>query len=201
MGLHTLATSVCWGIVVVTWIAGAMAGARRPPPQRRSSGTEALRRVAIIVVVVAVYHFAYHDLHRLAVHSAWVEIPGLILLVASTIFTLWARAALGMMWSISPDVVQDQHQLRTDGPYGITRHPIYTGLMGMLLGTALLNGLGTLVLVPLVGAALWATRVPVEERLMSATFPEEYARYRERVPQLVPGLRLLFRTTRNRTGS
>jgi protein-S-isoprenylcysteine O-methyltransferase Ste14 len=199
--VHSTVTSLCWGVVVVTWIAGAVAGSRRPPPQRHSSGAGATWRVGIIVVAVAVFLIGRHDLKHLAVHTAWVEIPGLVLLVASTIFTLWARVALGKMWSISPDVVQAQHQLRTDGPYGVTRHPIYTGLLGMMLGTALFNGLGALAFVPVLGVSLWATRIPIEERLMSEAFPEEYTRYRERVPQLVPGVRLLFRGTRKRTGS
>ena len=158
-------------------------------------------RLGTVVAAVAVYRLAHRDLLHLAIHTRWVELPGLVLLVISTIFTLWARAALGMMWSISPDVVQDQHQLRTAGPYGITRHPIYTGLMGMLLGTALLNGMGTLLLLPLAGVAMWVTRVPVEERLLSAALPEEYARYRRRVPQLVPGLRLFFGSRRHETRS
>jgi protein-S-isoprenylcysteine O-methyltransferase Ste14 len=199
--VHATITSLCWGVVVVTWIAAAIPGSRGRAPQRHSSGAGARSRIAIIVVAVAVFLFGRHELEHLVVHSAWVEIPGLILLIVATIFTLWARAALGKMWSISPDVVQAHHQLRTDGPYGITRHPIYTGLTGMLLGTTLFNGLGTLTLVPILGVSLWATRIPVEERLMSATFPEEYARYRERVPQLVPGLRLRFKRTRKQPGS
>ena len=77
--------------------------------------------------------------------------------------------------------------LRTDGLYAITRHPIYTGLLGMLLGSALLGGLGQwIVLVPaglvVVGLKIWA-----EERLLLATFPDEYVGYRERVPRLILG--------------
>jgi protein-S-isoprenylcysteine O-methyltransferase Ste14 len=36
-------------------------------------------------------------------------------------------------------------------------------------------------------------KVRIEERLMLAEFPDEYPRYRQRVPKLVPGLRLLGR--------
>jgi protein-S-isoprenylcysteine O-methyltransferase Ste14 len=198
--MHATVTSLCWGVVVVTWIAGAVENSRNAPAQQRSSGTAAVWRITIVGASAAIYLFARRDLHRIATHSAWVELPGVTLLVASTIFALWARVALGRMWSISPDVLQDQHQLRTTGPYGVTRHPIYTGLSGMLLGTALFNGLGTWVILLLVAVVLCATRVPVEERLMSATFPEEYARYRQRVPQLVPGLRLLFRKRQTKPG-
>jgi protein-S-isoprenylcysteine O-methyltransferase Ste14 len=126
--------------------------------------------------------------------SWWIELPGLVLLIASTGFTIWARIRLGRMWSASPNALQQEHKLRTDGPYAITRHPIYTGLSGMLLGTVLLNGLGASLLLLVVGAGVLATRIPIEERLMSKTFPEEYARYRERVPRLVPGVRRLRRS-------
>jgi protein-S-isoprenylcysteine O-methyltransferase Ste14 len=92
------------------------------------------------------------------------------------------------MWSSSPNVLQADHELRTDGPYAITRHPIYTGLLGMVLGTVLVNGLGSSLAFLVIAAVFLATRIPVEERLLSRTFPEAYGRYRERVPLLVPGM-------------
>jgi protein-S-isoprenylcysteine O-methyltransferase Ste14 len=64
----------------------------------------------------------------------------------------------------------------------------------MLIGTVLLNGLGVALAFLVVGTVVLVTRIPVEERLMTKTFPEEYARYRERVPRLVPGLNLLRRS-------
>ena len=93
-----------------------------------------------------------------------------MLLVASTIFTLWARFSLGTMWSLSPNALRDHHQLRTDGPYPVTRHPIYTGLLGMLLGTTLLNGVGASISVRVVGIAAFAVRVSIEERLLGQSY-------------------------------
>jgi protein-S-isoprenylcysteine O-methyltransferase Ste14 len=190
-----LATWVCWGLVIVTWIAGAVYGARGGLG-RRQAGVEsdALWRIGVVVAAVLVYRLARHDLREATDHSWWIELPGLVLLVASTGFTIWARIRLGRMWSASPNVLQEHHRLRTDGPYAITRHPIYTGLLGMLIGTVLLNGLGASVLLLVVGAGVLAVRIPIEERLMSKTFPEEYARYRARVPRLVPGVRRLRRS-------
>jgi len=60
-------------------------------------------------------------------------VVGLAILAVSTAFTIWARPALRTMWSFDP-VVKQAHLLRTRGPYAVTRHPIYTGLLGMLLG-------------------------------------------------------------------
>jgi protein-S-isoprenylcysteine O-methyltransferase Ste14 len=190
-----ITTWICWGVVIVTWIAGAVYGARNSHAQRQAgSGSWAAWRLGSVVVAVVGYRIARHGLHRVSDHSWWIEIPGLVLLIAATGFTIWARLRLGRMWSAAPNVLQERHELRTDGPYAVTRHPIYTGLLGMLLGTVLLNGFGVSLVFLVIGAAVLATRIPIEERLMSKTFPDQYARYRERVPRLVPGLQLLRRS-------
>jgi protein-S-isoprenylcysteine O-methyltransferase Ste14 len=192
--MATIATAVCWAVVIVAWVAGAIYGARRAPGQRQGPSHEALWRVGAVAGAVILYHVGRHDLADVSDHAAWIEIPGFVLLVASTLFTLWARLELGRMWSATPNMLRTGHQLRTDGPYGVTRHPIYTGLLGMLLGTVLLNGLGAALVALVAGAVVVATRIPIEERLMTQTFPEEYPGYRERVPGLVPGLNLLRRS-------
>jgi protein-S-isoprenylcysteine O-methyltransferase Ste14 len=188
-----IATAICWGVVIVVWIAGAVYGARS---RARHQGirTGVIWQLGSFIAAVLVFRLALHELERVTDHSKWIELPGLLLLIASSAFTIWARIRLGRMWSASPDVLRADHELRTDGPYAITRHPIYTGLVGMLLGTALLNGLGVSLGFLLIGAAFLGARIPIEERLMSTAFPDEYARYRERVPLLVPGLHLLRRS-------
>ena len=123
----------------------------------------------------------------LAVGASWARVLGLAVLVASTVFTLWARFSLGTMWSMAP-MVKGDHQLRTHGPYAVTRHPIYTGVLGMLLGATLLSGIGQWIVLFPVGLILFEVKIRMEEHLMLATFPADYPRYRRQVPQLVPGL-------------
>ena len=53
-----------------------------------------------------------------------VQLPPVAILVGSTVFTLWARWTLGKMWSSVP-AVREKHELRTEGPYRVTRHPAY----------------------------------------------------------------------------
>jgi protein-S-isoprenylcysteine O-methyltransferase Ste14 len=65
-------------------------------------------------------------------------------------------------------------------------------MLGMMLGSALLAG-GRWVLPFPVFLVLLEIKIHVEERLMLAEFPDDYPRYRQRVPQLVPGLRLVSR--------
>lgn len=187
--MATVAIAVCWGLVIATWIAGALYWKRRARGSRQGSA-EALRATALVVVSILVVRYAWRDPGALTEHSLWIEAPGVVLLVASTAFTIWARITLGRMWSSAPNVLQAEHELRTGGPYAITRHPIYTGLFGMVLGTVLVDGLGRSLGWVVVAIVFLVTRIPVEERLMSKAFPDAYRRYRQRVPLLIPGLRL-----------
>jgi len=146
--------------------------------------------LAAVAICAAVVSLGYGYLHALAFDAAWARYLGLAVLVASTVLSVWARLALGTMWSVAPEVGGDR-RLRTSGPYRVTRHPIYSGLLGMLLGTALLAGGHELVALVVVGIVLFEVKIHQEERLMVATFPGEYPDYRRRVPQLIPGLRYL----------
>jgi len=107
-------------------------------------------------------------------------------LVASIALTLAARRQLGKQWSLSARVL-DAHDLITSGPYGLVRHPIYTGMLGMLVATGL--GVGRLPF-SLGGAVVYILgtmiRARVEERLLRTTFGTRYDDYARRVPALVP---------------
>jgi protein-S-isoprenylcysteine O-methyltransferase Ste14 len=192
--VHTLVVvgvAACWGVVGAVWIAGAVYNASRAPrvTSRSLRSNSSASFLAAILVWLVVRVVPGSDWSSLTVGTPWVRIVGLAVLICSTAFTLWARVALGTMWSSVPSV-KVRHELRTDGPYGVTRHPIYTGLLGMLLGTALLVGFGHWLLILPVGLLFIELRIHMEEKLMLETFPEAYPPYRRRVPQLVPGLRL-----------
>jgi len=181
----------CWGAFALTWLAGAIYN------QSRAPATELTRtwfpRTGWVIVGVAWVVVPRAAWNSLALHPPpWIRILGLAILLAATAFTLWARLTLGTMWSGAPTVKQ-LHQLRTSGPYGVTRHPIYTGMLGMMLGSLLLAGGGRWIVPFPVFLVLLEIKIRVEERLMLAEFPDDYPRYRQRVPQLVPGLRLVSR--------
>jgi protein-S-isoprenylcysteine O-methyltransferase Ste14 len=193
--------AVCVGVVVAAWVAGALYNALRSPhnashapPERTPSqpGSTALIAVVVVCAGLAVVSRSHFD--SLTVGALWVRVLGLAVLVASTVFTLWARFSLGTSWSVTPKVRGD-HQLRTHGPYAVTRHPIYTGILGMLLGATLLSGIGQWIVLFPVGLILFEVKIRMEEHLMLATFPDDYPQYRRQVPQLVPGLYALLNAT------
>ena len=125
--------------------------------------------------------------HSLTISSQWLAIGGLFVLLPATVATIWSRLALGSMWS-SAARTKDRRTLRTGGPYAITRHPIYSAIIAMLIGTALTHGFGRWGVLVVAITFVLRSKVAAEERLLTQRFPEQYPRYRERVPRLVPRL-------------
>ena len=183
----------CWGTVLIVWLAGALYNARHAPRERiRSESRQVTLAVATFVACSIVLLVGRGVVQNLVVDVPWVRFLGLAVLVASTAFALWARFSLGTSWSIAPEVGGDR-RLRTAGPYAVTRHPIYTGLLGMILGTALLAGLGQAILAVVAGLIVFSVKVHQEEQLLVVIFPDAYPAYRHQVPQLIPGLGILHR--------
>jgi len=100
-------------------------------------------------------------------------------------FAVWARLHIGRNWS-GTVTLKENHELITTGPYAIVRHPIYTGLLLAVVGSALARGEWRGVVAVLVTwLALWR-KFRLEEAWMLELFGEQYAAYRRRVPALVP---------------
>jgi protein-S-isoprenylcysteine O-methyltransferase Ste14 len=117
-----------------------------------------------------------------AAFGYWI---GFAVLLAGVALAVWARVHLGRNWSGTVTVKQD-HELIRSGPYGYVRHPIYTGLIAGLIGTAICSGtLRAAIGVAIISAALYV-KSRTEERFMRETFPGQYERYRAAVPALVP---------------
>ena len=179
-----LVIDLCWAAFVVVWAVSALFVKRTV---ERSLGWA---RLAALGVVVAVYVVArpIAGLRR----ELWPLTPvvGLVaalLTLLGLAIALWARAALGGNWSGTIAFKQD-HELIRRGPYAWVRHPIYTGLLLMTLGTAVestrLAGflfLGVLFVVLVLKAR-------AEEQLMLHHFPDAYADYRRQVKALIPGV-------------
>ena len=122
---------------------------------------------------------------RLFPWAPWTFWAGALLTAAGLCFAIWARVHLGRNWSGTVTIKQD-HELIVSGPYAIVRHPIYTGLLLALIGTAMARGQWRgLFAVLIAWAALWR-KLRVEERWMTERFGQQYEVYSRRVPALLP---------------
>ena len=116
-----------------------------------------------------------------------VWLLGFALAVAGLVFSVWARVYLGSNWSPAAMLKKGQTLVRS-GPYGIVRHPIYSGLIVAIIGTALVYG-GYRVIISVVCVFLFAwVRITEEEKLMSNQFGEEYTEYKKEVKAIIPGI-------------
>ena len=114
---------------------------------------------------------------------AWLIVP---LVLCGLLFTWWARIRLGRLWSSNVARKADHHVVDT-GPYGIVRHPIYTGIIFASIATASMRG----TLASWLGVGLmtlgWYIKARMEEGFLREQLgAEEYASYARRVPMLIP---------------
>jgi protein-S-isoprenylcysteine O-methyltransferase Ste14 len=113
---------------------------------------------------------------------------GVALTALGILFTIWARVHIGRNWSARV-VIKEQHELIRTGPYRFVRHPIYTGLLIAILGTALVTGewRGVFALAFAIFGFAWKAKR--EEEILSGEFGQSYARYRSETGMLLPRLR------------
>jgi protein-S-isoprenylcysteine O-methyltransferase Ste14 len=117
-----------------------------------------------------------------ALPLAWL---GLLLTAAGMALSVWAKLRLGR-WFSGTFAIKEGHELVTDGPYAVTRHPIYTGVLASLAGAALVwNSALTLALAAAMAVPLFFHTV-YEEALFEKHFGAAYFDYQRRVPRLVP---------------
>jgi protein-S-isoprenylcysteine O-methyltransferase Ste14 len=109
-----------------------------------------------------------------------------LVVLASLIFVTAAVRTLGKQWSLQARVLE-HHELIRRGPYRIVRHPIYTGMFGMLIASTLAHGhwLG-LVIASLVYYLGTVMRIRSEEKLLREQFGSEYEEYARGVPAFIP---------------
>jgi protein-S-isoprenylcysteine O-methyltransferase Ste14 len=195
-GMQAVCSDVVWVCVyvfVAAWLLGALYfGARGNGGLRgwlRNARSSMPARVALVAGVALVNALAGGDRSAFWRHLQYwqpeLAVLGVALVLASTALLLWARWVLGTMWASVP-LVQEGHELRTSGPYGIVRHPIYTGMLGLIFGGMLACGFGVWVLFLVVAIPWLAHRVRIEDGLMASQFGSQYAEYRSRVPALLP---------------
>jgi protein-S-isoprenylcysteine O-methyltransferase Ste14 len=175
-----------WSAWFVYWVVSALSV---KSTRRRESPVSRLSHVVPLLVGVAL-------ILGPRVPSQWLSLRllpagppqvalGLVLLAVGLAFTVWARVYLGRNWS-GMVTVKEGHELIRSGPYAYVRHPIYTGLLVALLGSAVACGeLRALIGLGIVAGA-FILKLRIEERFMRELFPQQYQRYRAEVPALIP---------------
>ena len=164
----------------------------------RKAGTHepAFHRVlrwAILVITFTLLFWRQLDWGVLG-RRIWPEMPmvagaGFLATLLGLGVAIWARIHLGELWS-DKVVLKVDHQLIRTGPYAHMRHPIYSGVLLGVLGTAVVLGETRGLLAFLVLLTNYAIKAWREDKLLSRSFPEEFRTHTQHAGFLLPKLRL-----------
>jgi protein-S-isoprenylcysteine O-methyltransferase len=177
-----------WTGFGILWVLAAVTTKRAVKVQSR--GSRLFQAVVVFIGLMLIFNFDGWFVTgwltvRLTPESTAVVLSGVVLVVAGMLFSVWARFVLGRNWSGTVTIKQN-HELIQRGPYQIVRHPIYTGILIALLGTALIYGITRcFVGIPLVALGFWL-KLQIEEQFMLQQFGPQYADYRQQVRALIP---------------
>ena len=176
-----------WLLFIVYWGISALGA-------KRSIGTTAwwtqsLLRLGIVVLTLVAFHFfgLGHALRLAQVyqtHSVILGAIGTVCVLLGVGLAVFARVYLGRNWGM-PMSQKEDPELVTGGPYAFVRHPIYTGIILAMLGSAI--GESVFWALPLIlFSAYFVHCARREEELMRQQFPGQYPAYMQRTKMIVP---------------
>ena len=149
----------------------------RAPARRRTRDPVAYLACAAAIVPVALQVPADSA-------SAGLVLGGEVLALLGCVCMLFAALALGRCFGVLPEA----RGLVTHGPYRLVRHPLYLGELTAMGGLLVASPSPRNLALGAVFATAQAVRMRLEERALSAEFPE-YESYASRTPRIVPSWR------------
>lgn len=170
------------------WLISALF-AKRTIERQSSIGWRLIIIIGIIVVIALVKIMPQSYLQTLTSkiipNNLTSEIIGSLITILGLGIMIWARTILGRNWSGSI-VFKKDHELVTSGPYRFVRHPIYTGMITMLIGASIYYGFIFLFLFTILVFASLTLKSRQEERLMIKHFGKKYINYKKKTKAIIP---------------
>jgi protein-S-isoprenylcysteine O-methyltransferase Ste14 len=143
-------------------------------------------RVGIILVILLLIPLRVFKGQGTATGNPWLLGIGLAIFALGLALAVWARVYLGRNWGMPMSQKADP-ELVTTGPYGMIRHPIYSGVILGMVGTAIAVSPYWLTAAAILGAYFLFSAV-IEERTMARLFPAAYPPYKRATRMLIPYL-------------
>jgi protein-S-isoprenylcysteine O-methyltransferase Ste14 len=182
------ALRLTWLVVLGYWLWAARSA---KPTEHQESFAKRLAAYWIPLIVAMLLlgpgEWFSHSLLReqFVPHTTLVYSIGLGLMILGALVAISSRARLGRNWSATVQLKQD-HELITSGIYRLVRHPIYTGLLALFLGDAIMVGdWRGLLAVAIVLVSFWR-KLRLEETWLAQHFGEPYRLYQARTKALIP---------------
>ena len=177
-----------WSVLGLYWLGSALRTKKTAIDEHPGLRLFRLWILCITLMLVLTDRFRIGPLAgRFVPNSEWVAWFGVTLTGVGVGLAIWARWNLGRNWS-DKVVLKVDHELIRSGPYAYLRHPIYTGVLLAIAGTALAIGEWRGVLALVVMSTNYFVKARREERVLAGQFGEEFKEYRKHAGFLLPRL-------------
>lgn len=181
--LRMLLSAALWIAFIAYWSAAARHAA--PTRSSESSRSRLLHQLLMNAALLLLFVPVPGSTQRFLPLNWPLVIVGLTLQALFGVLAVWARRHLGRNWSGAITVKADHHLVRS-GPYRLVRHPIYTAMLGMFAGTALVSGEHHALLALVIVALAYWRKILLEERNMRQLFGAEYQEYQRASWAVIP---------------
>jgi protein-S-isoprenylcysteine O-methyltransferase Ste14 len=175
-----------WILFGLYWLVSAFK--RKKTKQRESWGQ---RLLYVLPLAVAFWLLSRPEAHfgllgaRLVPASLATEWSGVLLTAAGVAVAFWARWHLGANWS-GTVTLKEGHELIRTGPYGTIRHPIYTGILLALFGTAVAAGEVRGLLAVAMAWVSFYCKARREESFLTQEFGEKFGAHAKQTGMFLP---------------
>jgi protein-S-isoprenylcysteine O-methyltransferase Ste14 len=175
-----------WAIFGLYWV---VAGAKSKAAQTREPHLYRLIRLGILATVFLLLFWSRASIgilgRRFLPDLPVISYGGFVAAVAGLVVAIWARIHLGQYWS-DKVVLKVDHQLIRNGPYAHMRHPIYSGVLLAILGTALVLGEWRGLLAFIILLVNYSIKAKKEEQILATEFGPAFHEQQQRTGFLLP---------------
>jgi protein-S-isoprenylcysteine O-methyltransferase Ste14 len=132
--VHAVAVDilVLWVAFWIYWLTAAASGVRSG--RIRWGRLVAVRVVVVLLALLLIRTRAFKGGQTIT-KDPWLQAVGLVVFLSGLGLAIWARRYLGRNWGM-PMTEKLDPELVTTGPYRRVRHPIYSGIILAMIGTA-----------------------------------------------------------------
>src|SRR5215510_9264608 len=128
---------LCWIVAAFIWLISAL-WVKRTKEGQPMFGRLLYLLLTVVVGLLLIGGIRQFDLSRVLLpRTVAIAIFAAVIVLTGLVIAVWARVVLGRNWSARV-ALKENHELIQRGPYRVVRHPIYSGLLVMVLGTAVL---------------------------------------------------------------
>ena len=179
--------AIVWATFVLVWLVSSFRVNRTVQAEGRAG--IARRLLLGFVAYVLLFRGRYPRLgllnERFVPDNPWIAWLGAVITAVGVGFAIWARIHIGRYWSGNV-VLKEGHQLIRSGPYARIRHPIYTGILGALAGSALAFGrISGLLAFAIYLVSFWF-KARKEEALLAGRFGAAFEEHRRQTGFWLP---------------